>query len=165
MIWNYDHYCKWRSWRCRVSLTNFIIQIGPHVCLYIRAVRSSLVESHWWVYQCLYLTLVSLLLTFILVIAHVSSAIHLVCCIYTTIKYCNCKLPLESLVVLDFDVRSRRLSANVCVYIHKNSLFIIVYVDRLSLSLCLSLSLNFPLQLGGALLTLFLLVWNQMRGA
>jgi hypothetical protein len=35
--------------------------------------------SHWYVYQSLYLTLVFLLVTFILVIAHVSSAIHLVC--------------------------------------------------------------------------------------
>lgn len=56
---------------------------------FIRILRRSIDESrisfrnlsHWYVYQCLFLTLVSLLVTFILVIAHSSRVIHLVCCI------------------------------------------------------------------------------------
>ena len=59
----------------------------------IRAIWTSIVESHnyfenlriclthWFAYQCLCLTLISLFMTFILVIVHVSSIIHLVCCI------------------------------------------------------------------------------------
>ena len=78
----------------RVSLTNLIIQIDSHVKPFIRVVRSSIVESqkrfgyldfcwfsHRYVYQCVFHTLVSCLMTFILVIAHVSSAIYLVCSI------------------------------------------------------------------------------------
>jgi hypothetical protein len=42
-------------------------------------------------------------MNFILVVAHVLGAIHLVCCKIQS-KYCKCKLPLESFVGLDFVV-------------------------------------------------------------
>ena len=71
----------------RVSLTDIIVQIGSDVSLSLgwRGVLLSSVKirylgiCHWFVYQCLFFTLVSLLMTFILVIAHVASDIHLVC--------------------------------------------------------------------------------------
>ena len=63
-----------------------MVESEPHQCDYpfkplIRVVRTSIVESHgkcllghWHIYECLFLTLVSVLMTVILVIAHIISA-------------------------------------------------------------------------------------------
>jgi hypothetical protein len=72
--------------------------------------------SHRYVYQCLFRTLLSRLMTFILVIAHVSSAIHLICSILQSSSASE-KIPLESYVGLDFVVRLRMVGCqSLCKY-------------------------------------------------
>lgn len=133
MEWLRESQCE--EW-LRVSLINLIMQIDSHVKLSLGGEELHLLTlkknlnfkngnliicllSHWYVYQCMFLTLVSLLMTF-----HSYECIHVKCYslefLYTPIKYCKCNLPLQSFVGLDFAIRLRRVECQ-CLHGYKNT--------------------------------------------
>ena len=70
--------------------------------------------SYWYVYQCLFLTLFSLLATFIL-----CNCTCIMCYSFglscNLVKYCKCKLPLVSFVGIDFAIKSILLEESMIV--------------------------------------------------
>ena len=106
-------------------------------------VRSSIVESQKnWILKNLFVESLVCLSMSISYLSFSSYDFHSCDCtcvkcyslglLYTPIKYCKCKLPLESFVGLDFAVRSRRVECQCLRRYKKNSLFLFVNVDRLS---------------------------------